>query len=200
MRRTKSASSTSRGARKRDVLKSRSPPARQPSPLVTDTQQQPVYNVLQQPGSPGEGEGGQEPVYHILQQEASPRQLISPQPPVYQVLQHPHSPSPPPPSSSTSKQPPVYQVLECQDNRPIAMSRSSSGGKTKGSSHNLHSKSTTPHHHKHRIDTTEGGLIFAPQGSPMCKMPSSHSFCSVSSDMRSDVSSQLQPDKIESLV
>ena len=50
MRRTKSASSPSRNMRTREVHRNRSPPVRQPSPLVTDSNQ-PVYQVLQRPGS-----------------------------------------------------------------------------------------------------------------------------------------------------
>lgn len=99
MRRTKSASATSKSYRKRDMLKSRSPPARQPSPLVTDTQQ-PVYQVIQQPRSPQEP-ASSKPVYHVLQQP-------SPQP-VYQVLQQPGSPQEPAPPPSSE---PVYHVLQ----------------------------------------------------------------------------------------
>lgn len=103
MRRTKSASSTSKPHLRKDFLKSRSPPARQPSPLVTESQQT-VYHVLQQPGSPPPAAEA-EPVYHILQQPGSPQQLVSPTPtptPIYEVLQEPPA----------SRPAPVYHVLQ----------------------------------------------------------------------------------------
>lgn len=129
MRRTKSASSTSKPTRRHDFLKSRSPPARQPSPLVTDSQQQPVYHVLQQPGSPNPPESTPSPttptqlqqgaVYHVLQQPGSPHQLTTspppPQaPPVYQVLQQPTSPMETAPRQLPQQQP-VYQELQQPD-------------------------------------------------------------------------------------
>lgn len=192
MRRTKSASSTTKNPRRKDMLKSKSPPARQPSPLVTDSQQ-PVYHVLQQPGSPISPQepvpSAQEPVYHILQQPGSPNQLVSPSPPVYEVL---HTPSPPP-TTTTSQQQPVYQVLEQpshtpqprpafqhEEFKPVSLSgRSGSGkgslvsssGNSKGSSHSLHCRplapSTTNTHHKHHIDTTDPSIFGG------CKLPPS---------------------------
>lgn len=108
MRRTKSASSTSKSSRKRDMLKNRSPPARQPSPLVTDSQQ-PLYHVLQ-PGSPQEPPSP--PIYHVLQQTGSPQTspvLQKTPSPVYHVLQQTGSPQPSPVPRQTPS--PVYHAL-----------------------------------------------------------------------------------------
>ena len=115
MRRTKSASSTSKSPRKRDMLKNGSPPARQPSPLVTDSQQ-PVYNVLQ-PGSPQEPPSP--PIYQVLQQTGSPQSspvLQKTPSPVYHVLQQTGSPVPSPVLQKTPS--PVYHVLQ-QTGSPV---------------------------------------------------------------------------------
>lgn len=192
MRRTKSASTTAKPHKKRDNLKSRSPPARQPSPLVTDSQQ-PVYQVLQHPTSPQEPE----PIYHTLQQPGSPQQPPSPLPPISPQL----SPSPGPPqlpayevlqvpplSSSTGpvpyRQPPVYQVLQQPDNsslsafqgeafQPIHGQSSRQRGKGLSENNAINSsqphfqpvRAATPHHEKHCILDTQSPAGVPPSSS-----------------------------------
>lgn len=113
MRRTKSASSTSsKNVRRRDALKSKSPPARQPSPLAVEAQQ-PTYQVLEQGGSspqpPRQQSGSPQPP---RQQSGSPQPPLQP---TYQVLEQPPRQwrgSPQPPQQHSGSQQPTYQVLE----------------------------------------------------------------------------------------
>ena len=118
MRRTKSASSTSRTPGRRDPINGISSPAalRQPSPLVNAHQPayQPTYHVLTQPGSP---QLPSQPMYHVLTQPGSPNppplSLTPPTPssPTYQVLQQPGSPKPSLSNSPTPSNEATYHVL-----------------------------------------------------------------------------------------
>lgn len=126
MRRTKSAGSAMRN---RDHHHNRqSPPARQPSPLVLESQQ-PLYHVLQQPSSPEQPVTHhrltvpeQQPLYHTLQQPDSPLQpniqqlKITEEQPLYHVLQQPNSPPQGQPDNTTTQQP-LYHILQ-QPNSP----------------------------------------------------------------------------------